>query len=249
MKLEDKLIYEHSKSLIVLYVEDDEKSRQEVLSVLNSYFKQVDEAFDAEDGLEKYKSYKKNTGNTYDIVISNIELPQLDGIELGWQIMDINPWQAIVFTSSFNKAEKLKKAIQMGAKGFLDKPVVQEQLKGLIFKVSKSVSDSKLVDEYYKNIEIQNLQLENEHKKLENKDQVSIDTSSITSENYGVFKTEIDSFIENDLDELMETQEEINMYILKCRNEFNFENISILSEKIKHYVKIMSGYSFFLLEK
>jgi len=259
MRIDDKLIYEYSKSLNILYVESDEQTRLDVAPYLSEFFKQVDNAFDGEKALEKYKSYQNKTGKTYDIVIANIELPLLDGLELGWKITKINPWQDIIFTSSYNEAIKLKKAIQMGARGFLDKPVSYEHLRGIVFKISKSVYDTKFAEQYYQNIEAINIELENKNKELQKmnkvfeamlsnrvkKEQLNYKSETVNDENNDLFKNEIKNLVNIDLDELLETQEEIDLNISKCKINPNNENISLLAQKFKHYGDILSSYTFF----
>lgn len=248
MNIDDKLIYEYSRKLNILYVENNNSSRTEILPYLYDFFNEVDEAKDGESALSMYKSYKEKTSKTYDIVIANMELPKLDGLELGWKVTKINPWQDIIFTSSDNDALKLKKAIQMGARGFLDKPVSLEHLRGIIFKMSKSVYDEKFAEEYYQNIEATNIKLEQKNRELENKAMClssSDNANTLSDESYKLFKNEINSLISSELDELLETQGEIDLSISKCKKDLSYDSVLFMANNISHYGTILSSYSFF----
>lgn len=248
MQIDDKLIYEYSRKLNVLYVENNDASRAEILPYLYDFFNEVDEAKDGETAFSMYKSYKEKTSKTYDIIISNIELPKLDGLELGWKVTKINPWQDIIFTSSYNNALKLKKAIQMGARGFLDKPVSVEHLRGIIFKMSKAVYDEKFAEEYYQNIEAANIELEEKNKELENKAislSIGNNEKKLDNESYKLFKSEISALISSELDELLDTQGEIDLSISKCKKDLDYDAVLSMANHISHYGLILSSYSFF----
>jgi response regulator RpfG family c-di-GMP phosphodiesterase len=250
MHIDDKLIYEYSRSLDVLYVEGDRNTKVDVLPYLNDFFKSVDEACDGELALNMYKAYKEKNSKSYDIVIVDMDVEKIDGLELGWKITKINPWQDIIFTSLNSDVLKLKKAIQMGARGFLEKPISKEHLRGIMFKMSKSVYDEKFADEYYQNIEATNFELEQKNKELKEQNSIlksrcNTSFSEINDENYSLFRNELKTLLESDYDELVETQDEIDLSVSKCKNDFSHEHILSLSKHLKHYGDVISSYSFF----
>lgn len=153
MKINNKLILENSKSLNILYVEDDEPLRNSTSQLFSNYFNIVEVAVDGNDGYEKYKSYLDKTGEHYDIVISDINMPNMDGLEMCKKIKDINYEQSIVFVTAFNEQSYLHSAINLQVDGFLTKPIEMEQLKSILYKTTQSVVDKKIVKKYYEQIE------------------------------------------------------------------------------------------------
>ena len=76
--LNSKEIIAHTKDLSILLVEDHEDLRVNTAYILEKFFKTVDVAENGEIGLKKFK----DSTNKYDIIISDIQMPKMNGIEL-----------------------------------------------------------------------------------------------------------------------------------------------------------------------
>lgn len=148
-----KLIVENSKSLKVLYVEDDAELRENTIELLSLYFDSLDYAEDGQQGLDKYVNFEKETGSTYDIVISDIQMPNMNGIEMSEEIKKINPTQIIVFITAFNDTDYLLKAISLGADSYISKPLDLENFKKSLYRVTQRANEDLLVKKYYDEIE------------------------------------------------------------------------------------------------
>ena len=153
MKTINKLILENSKNLNILYVEDDEPLRVSAARLFLNYFNTVDIAVDGKDGYEKYLSYSDKTGEYYDIIISDINMPNMNGLEMCKKIKDINFDQSIIIITAFDESSYLHSAIELSVDGFLAKPIKIEQLKSILYKTTQSVADRKLVKKHYEQIE------------------------------------------------------------------------------------------------
>ena len=153
MEINNKLILENSRTLNVLYIEDDIQLRTSTAQLFSNYFKSVDVGIDGKEGYEKYQSYFDKTGEYYDIVISDINMPIMDGLEMCKIIKGINNEQSIIFVTAFNESSYLHKAIHLHADGFLTKPIEIEQLKSILYKTTQAVVDRKLVKKHYEQIE------------------------------------------------------------------------------------------------
>jgi len=105
------------KNLVCLYVEDEDFIRDSFSLMLRRYFKEVITAENGKDGLEKFKS------NDVDIVISDIRMPTMDGIEMVKHIKDIDPKTYVIFITAFSDTEYLKAAIDLNIEGYLTKPI------------------------------------------------------------------------------------------------------------------------------
>ena len=131
-----------TKELNILYVEDDAMSREQLEDILKLFFRSVAIAFDGEDGLEKYQL------QDYDIVITDINMPRLNGLNLIKKIKEINPLQSIIITSAHNNSEYLMQAIELGVDGFIIKPIQMEQFNMVFTKVAKNIHANKLAAHY-----------------------------------------------------------------------------------------------------
>lgn len=151
-----KLILEYSKSLDVLYVEDDEDLGEKTAKLLENYFNSVSRAVNGEDALQKYRS----SGLPYDLIIADINMPVMDGITLAARVREMNQNQAIIFVTAYNEIEYLSKAIELGISGFLIKPIQDTQLKQVLYKTCQAITDHKLAQRYEEVMISENIRLQ-----------------------------------------------------------------------------------------
>jgi len=137
-----KNIFNLTKNLNVLYVEDDVAFNTQTKEVLEDFFPLVDTSFNGEDGLKLYKKYYKNNNKYYDLVISDLNMPKMDGITLTKNIYDINENQAVIIVSAYNESEYLVELINIGVERFLQKPFKQEQLLEVLFHILDKKSEN-----------------------------------------------------------------------------------------------------------
>jgi len=117
------LLKKYTKDLNVLFVEDDMDFRKEFFELLKNIFPQVSVAIDGLDGLNKYKEYHSLTNKYYDLIISDIKMPNLDGIELVESIYKIKKDQTVVILSARNEFNYLLPLINLGIQQFFTKPI------------------------------------------------------------------------------------------------------------------------------
>ena len=125
---------EQSKNITVLYAEDDDYVRNSTSLMLKMSFKDVIEAVDGREGLEKYKEF----GNRIGLVITDINMPNMCGIEMTSKIKEINPLQQVLVVSAYGEKEYFTKMINLGVDGYLLKPVLPEKfLEVLVASIEK----------------------------------------------------------------------------------------------------------------
>ena len=90
ISLKDLLVL--TSSLRILYVEDDVVLRENTIALLGDLFGEIDEASDGTEALARFKESK----STYDIVITDLNMPQMKGMDLIRNIQAINPKQPII---------------------------------------------------------------------------------------------------------------------------------------------------------
>lgn len=135
-----------SKNLNILYVEDDEELRKSMARAFSKLFKVVDLAVDGKEGLDLYNNFVLENNAYYDIVISDLHMPRLDGIGMSKAIFDINKKQKVIIISAYSDKEYLIDLINLGAKGFIQKPLNTEQIFKVLDKVCNDFRNENLVD-------------------------------------------------------------------------------------------------------
>lgn len=137
MKLKE--VQKEYASYNVLYVEDEREIAQIGVKVLGLFFNHVHSEENGEAGLEYFRQNSKDI----DIVITDINMPLMDGIQMCRNIRKINQDVPIVITTAFNENKYLLQAIDIGISGYILKPLNIEEL---IKTVSKALEPRVLKD-------------------------------------------------------------------------------------------------------
>jgi putative two-component system response regulator len=153
-------VYEHSKNLNILYVEDNAKLLEETYDILEDYFSHVQTAVNGKEALQQYQNYFNKYNKFYDLVITDINMPKMDGIALIKEIHKIYNEQNIIVISAYNESERLIDLIHIGITNFIMKPLASEQFTNLLYKTCKQVSNQIKLDEYHKSLENINTNLD-----------------------------------------------------------------------------------------
>ena len=119
----------------ILLVEDNELNSEITVEILNGYGCQVDTAV---NGAEAVKKIKNSNPGDYDLVLMDVQMPVMNGYEAARQIRALNdPALAgitiLAMTANAFDEDK-KKALECGMDGFLTKPIVIDELIGVLQK-------------------------------------------------------------------------------------------------------------------
>ena len=125
-----------TKDLRVLYVEDEDDTRNQIAQVLSIFFKEVVVGVNGLDALEKYKEDVKNI----DLVMTDLTMPKMDGLTMIRHIKEINEHQHILVLTAHNSSENLMETIDLQLDGFLLKPVKMDKMIELLLKVTKVIN-------------------------------------------------------------------------------------------------------------
>lgn len=120
------------KNLTALYVEDESQISNIVVSILESLFKKLFFSTNGEDALE---IFKQNT-DCIDLVITDINMPKMDGIKMCRYIRQFNKSVPIIITTAHNDKNFLHNAIELGVSKFVTKPM---DMKLLIDNIKQSL--------------------------------------------------------------------------------------------------------------
>jgi len=136
-----------SKTIKVLYVEDDETARVSTLGMLGNFFENIVVAVDGLDGWEKFQEKE------YDLIISDINMPRMDGIEMINKIRKVNNNISILILSAYNESGYFIDTIRIGIDGFLLKPIEFDQFVEVICKSIEKIELRRQNSDYKKNLE------------------------------------------------------------------------------------------------
>lgn len=118
---------------------DDEKAIRKTLSEILSYegYK-IEEAGDGEEGLKRFKE------KTFDVVLCDIKMPKLDGIEFLDKARDANPDVPVIMISGHGTIETAVEAVKKGAYDYISKP---PDLNRLLITIRNAMDKTNLVAE------------------------------------------------------------------------------------------------------
>jgi len=117
-------IIKYTKRLKLLYVEDEIDSRAVTYSILSDFFDDIIIAVDGKDGLEKYIQ----NANDIDLVITDLNMPILNGLDMIEKIKEINKNTTIVIFSALEESKYFIESIRQNVKGYVIKPLDLDQL-------------------------------------------------------------------------------------------------------------------------
>jgi len=133
---------QRTKKLKILYVEDSQETREIAAEFLDIFFGEIITAIDGEDGWNKYNSQE------FDLVITDINMPRMNGLELIAKIRTINDHIPLLVLSAFNDEAYFLEAIRVGIDAYLLKPFEMDQFISVIFKIVKKLDDEKKLVDY-----------------------------------------------------------------------------------------------------
>ncbi len=156
-----QILIESNKDLIVLYAEDNDEVRKSTVTLLEDFFPNIDLAKDGKEGLEKYKNFYDKHHSYYDIVITDINMPRMNGIKMSQLLLEMNREQIILVISAHNESDYLLELINMGISNFMLKPIKAMPFQKIIFRILTNVQNKKVI----KN-QIEEIHAINRHLKL-----------------------------------------------------------------------------------
>lgn len=123
--------------LNVLIVDDSAAIRKILVRVLSQTDLPIKNLHEANDGAEALRILEDNEVS---LVLSDINMPNVDGIELLTRIRATPKWKqlSVVMITTEGSQAKVMEAVQLGAKGYVRKPFTAEQIKEKVLACLKS---------------------------------------------------------------------------------------------------------------
>ena len=136
-----------TKSLRVLLVEDNDAARQAMADLLNNFFDNITTAEDGVVGLKKFKS------NDFDLIVTDINMPNINGLEMIKEIRKQNATIPIIILTAFQEPKYLLESIKYSIDAYIVKPINLEELQKTINKISETLHSFKKNKDYEKHLE------------------------------------------------------------------------------------------------
>ncbi|MBS1744269.1 MAG: sigma-54-dependent Fis family transcriptional regulator [Bacteroidetes bacterium] len=122
----------------ILIIDDEKAIRKTLSEILGFEGYKIEEAADGEEGLKKF------TEKTFDVVLCDIKMPKLDGIEFLEKVKTINSDVPIIMISGHGNIDTAVEAVKKGAFDFISKP---PDLNRLLITLRNAVEKQNLVSE------------------------------------------------------------------------------------------------------
>jgi len=137
--MDNKMIKKLS-NLSVLYAEDETGVRQNVSEMLELFFKNV---YLAKNGLEAYKLFLEKSP---DLIITDIKMPVMDGLELSKRIREKDKKAQIIIISAHTEVEYMLDAIELSLVRYIVKPITETKLLDALDKFLNSRVNSGTIE-------------------------------------------------------------------------------------------------------
>ncbi len=168
-------VYNVTKDFNILYVEDDKEFQENTKEVLDMLFKQVDIASNGREGIDNYIGYFQEHQRYYDIVITDINMPYINGIELTKLIYKENKAQPIIVISAYNDSDNLMEFVNIGIKQFITKPLDSNKILETLYEIAIEILDMP-----------ENMVVDNNIVKLNNDYYWNYDDNQLYCDNYNI---------------------------------------------------------------
>lgn len=122
----------------ILVIDDEKAIRKTLTEILSFEGYKIEEASDGEEGLKKFKE------KSYDLVLCDIKMPKLDGIEFLQKAGEANPDVPIIMISGHGNIETAVEAVKKGAFDYISKP---PDLNRLLITIRNAMDKGSLVTE------------------------------------------------------------------------------------------------------
>jgi len=178
------------KKLTILYVEDEDTIRKQASNVLKKLCKEVYLAEDGQKGIDTFLKYQ----DTIDIIISDINMPHMDGLEMCSNIKEIDSKIPIIITTAHTEENYMMKSMDLKVDKYIKKPLKMAELAKAIQDITSNhkkeqklrENTSKLVT---KSAEVLRAQIKLKADNVTNKDEIKR-LSHINDQYISYFKTD-----------------------------------------------------------
>jgi len=137
----DESVFEYLKSLTLLCVEDNKTTQILYESIFEDIVQDIIFASNGKDGYDKY------INNAVDIIISDYDMPVLNGLQMCEKIRKDDQEIPIIFVTAINEVDVIVQALHLKVNAFIKKPIIAHEVKTAILNVSKLLIANQYLEE------------------------------------------------------------------------------------------------------
>jgi len=126
----------------VLLVEDEEDAREILSFYLDTIFDEIEIAKDGQEGFDLYQKFF-DENKTFDLVLTDIKMPNKDGLAMIEEITALNNDQKFIIVSAFKDEEYLFRSIGLNVISYFVKPLEVKNMMEILKKVKTKVLEDK----------------------------------------------------------------------------------------------------------
>ena len=124
----------------ILIADDEDYTREGLIESVSWEEYDIDEIMQAVNGLEAIGIAKWFRP---DIILTDVRMPKIDGIEFATEVLNWNPGSRIIFMSGYMEIEYLKSAIRLAAIDYIEKPIDADVLCQALRKAVDEIKSSR----------------------------------------------------------------------------------------------------------
>lgn len=132
--------------LKVLYVEDEEIIREQLSRFIKRRVGKLFVAKNGEEGIEKFIEYSP------DIIITDLKMPKMNGLEMAAKIREIDSICPIIVTTAISDVETLVSTINVGIDKYIIKPINTQELEKALLRVANKITSYNSKNDIVKSI-------------------------------------------------------------------------------------------------
>ncbi len=123
----------------ILIADDERLTREGLMKNMDWASLGIDRVLDAENGIQALSLFKSERP---DIILTDVRMPQMDGIQLATAVNDLAPECPVIFMSGYSDKEYLKAAIKLHAIRYVEKPIQVEEVEDAVREALESCQRS-----------------------------------------------------------------------------------------------------------
>jgi len=127
------------KNVTILYIEDDNKTREQVSEILKLF---SDNVIVTSNGLEAIEVYKNKD---IQLIITDIEMPKLNGLDFIKMLRKTDTQTPIIITTAYTTTEYLLSSANLNIQGYMLKPLMYKKLQSTLENVLKYIKTTHYV--------------------------------------------------------------------------------------------------------
>lgn len=124
-----------AQNISILYVEDNAGLREKVSALLGKFFADVVVAENGADGLKLFRHMRPK------IVLTDIRMPELDGMEMSRRMKAIDPEVKIIVSTAYDDKEYLLECIEIGVFSYINKPFTIDQMADVLLRAVEALEN------------------------------------------------------------------------------------------------------------